>query len=279
MTLKPFLEFLRDRFRSKIDPDEYYLSYSGGKDSHFLLWFIREYMDEHRIPIVAVNTGFELPEIRDRILKNSDIVLHPELHRQQIKDNYGIPCFSKQQDEYICRYQNGSRSENTMRAVNGENTLFNLNQTARELLLSGKLHRVSNKCCKYNKERPMMKYGKETGRKAIMGTRQNESRTRKAKYNKCLTASGNFTPLYDFSDELMDGLYREYNIEIPKCYTYLSRTGCGGCPYGRNTGIETELAMLPRLQRAQTIKFFKESYDVLGIDYNNIQSLIGYEEL
>ena len=201
MTLKPFLEFLRDRFRSKIDPDEYYLSYSGGKDSHFLLWFIREYMDEHRIPIVAVNTGFELPEIRDRILKNSDIVLHPELHRQQIKDNYGIPCFSKQQDEYICRYQNGSRSENTMRAVNGENTLFNLNQTARELLLSGKLHKVSNKCCKYNKERPMMQYGKETGRKAIMGTRQNESRTRKAKYNKCLTAKGNFTPLYDFSDE------------------------------------------------------------------------------
>ena len=46
MTLKPFLEFLRDRFRSKIDPNEYYLSYSGGKDSHFLLWFIREYMDE-----------------------------------------------------------------------------------------------------------------------------------------------------------------------------------------------------------------------------------------
>lgn len=277
MTLKPFLEFLRDRFRSKIDPDEYYLSYSGGKDSHFLMWFIREYMDETRIPIVGINTSFEIPEIRDRILKNSDIVLHPELHRQQIKDNYGIPCFSKQQDEYICRYQNGSRSENTMRAVNGENTLFNLNQTARELLLSGKLHKVSNKCCKYNKERPMMQYGKETGRKAIIGTRQSESKTRKAKYNKCLTASGNFTPLYDFSDELMDGLYKEYNIEIPYCYTYLSRTGCGGCPYGRNT--ETELAMLPRLQRAQTIKFFKESYDVLGVDYNNIQSLIGYEEL
>ena len=276
MTLKPFLEFLRDRFRSKIDPDEYYLSYSGGKDSHFLLWFIREYMDEHRIPIVAVNTGFELPEIRDRILKNSDIVLHPELHRQQIKDKYGIPCFSKQQDEYIYRYQNGSRSDNTMRAVNGENAVFNLNNTAKELLLSGSLHKVSNKCCVYNKERPMMRYGKETGRKAIIGTRQNESRTRKAKYNKCLTAKGNFTPLYDFSDALMDDLYREYNIPIPYCYTYLSRTGCGGCPYGRNT--ETELAMMPRLQRMQAIKFFKESYDVKGIDYHNIQSLIGYEE-
>ena len=275
-TLRPFLEFLKDRFKGKIDPDEYYLSYSGGKDSHFLLWFIREYMDEHRIPIVGCNTSFEIPEIRDRILKNSDIILHPALHRQQIKDDYGIPCFTKQQDEYISRYQNGSRSENTMRAINGENALYNLNKTAKELVLADKLHKVSNKCCKYNKKLPMEKYGKETGRKAIIGTRQGESRTRRAKYNKCLTKAGNFTPLYDFSDELMDGLYREFNIEVPYCYTYLSRTGCGGCPYGRN--IETELTILPRLQRIQTIKYFKESYDVLGIDYNNIQSLIGYEE-
>lgn len=276
MTLRPFLEFLKDRFNGKIDPNEYYLSYSGGKDSHFLLWFIREYMDEPRIPIVGVNTSFEIPEIRDRIMKNSDIVLKPALNRWEIKSNYGIPCFSKQQDEYIHRYQCGSRSQNTMNAVMGKNPIFNLNKTARTLLLSGELHKVSNKCCYYNKELPMIRYGRETGRKAIIGTRQGESKTRKAKYSKCLTAKGNFTPLYDFSDELIDGLYQEYGIEIPKCYNYLSRTGCGGCPYGRNT--EMELALLPRLQRMNTVKYFRESYDVLGVDYNNIQMLIGYEE-
>ena len=91
-----------------------------------------------------------------------------------------------------------------------------------------------------------------------------------------MTAKGNFTPLYDFSDELIDGLYQEYGIAIPKCYNYLSRTGCGGCPYGRNT--ETELALLPRLQRINAVKYFRESYDVLGVDYNNIQTLFGYEE-
>lgn len=275
MTLKPFLEFLKDRFNGKIDPEEYYLSYSGGKDSHFLLWFIREYLDEYRIPIVGVNTSFEIPEIRDRILKNSDVVLKPALNRWQIKEQYGIPCFSKQQDEYIHRYQCGNRSENTMKAVMGKNKIFNLNTKARTLLLSGDLHKVSNKCCYFNKELPMIRYGRETGRKAIIGTRQGESKTRKAKYSKCLTAKGNFTPLYDFSDKLIDGLYQEYGIEIPKCYDYLSRTGCGGCPYGRNT--ETELAMLPRLQRMNAVNYFKESYDVLGVDYSNIQSLIGYE--
>ena len=276
MTLKPFLEFLKDRFKGKIDPEEYYLSYSGGTDSHFLLWFIREYMDEQRIPIVGVNTSFEIPEIRDRIIKNSDVVLKPALSRLEIKEQYGIPCFSKQQDEYIHRYQCGSRSQNTMKAVMGQNTIFNLNKKARTLLLGGELHKVSNKCCYYNKELPMIRYGRETGRKAIIGTRQGESKTRKAKYSKCLTAKGNFTPLYDFSDELIDGLYQEYGIEIPKCYNYLSRTGCGGCPYGRNT--ETELALLPRLQRMNTVKYFRESYDVLGVDYNNIQTLFGYEE-
>ena len=60
--VKPFLDFLADRFRAKIDPEEYYLSYSGGKDSHFLLWFIKEWLHENRIQIVGVNTSFEIPE-------------------------------------------------------------------------------------------------------------------------------------------------------------------------------------------------------------------------
>lgn len=37
-----YLIRLRDRFK-KINPKEYFLSYSGGKDSHFLYWFIKEY--------------------------------------------------------------------------------------------------------------------------------------------------------------------------------------------------------------------------------------------
>jgi 3'-phosphoadenosine 5'-phosphosulfate sulfotransferase (PAPS reductase)/FAD synthetase len=47
--------------------DEYYLSYSGGRDSHFLLWFIKEYLHNDTIPIVAVNTRMEHSEILERI--------------------------------------------------------------------------------------------------------------------------------------------------------------------------------------------------------------------
>ena len=37
-----YLEDLKTKF-NKINPKEYYLSYSGGKDSHLLYWFIKEY--------------------------------------------------------------------------------------------------------------------------------------------------------------------------------------------------------------------------------------------
>ena len=133
-----WLKFLADRFKAKIDPKEYYLSYSGGKDSHLLYWFIKEWLRDDDIVIVGTNTGFELPEIRNRIMKNCDVVLHPVMHRKELKEKFGIPCFSKQQDEYIYRYQHGSRTRNTMNAVLGENTIFKLNNKARNLLLSDK---------------------------------------------------------------------------------------------------------------------------------------------
>lgn len=261
--VEPFLKFLEERFRAKIDFDKYYLAYSGGKDSHFLFWFIREYLKDEKIEIVGVNTSFEIPEIRDRILRNCDIVLHPAKTRLDIKTQYGIPCFSKQQDEYIYRYQRGNRSENTMNAVMGKGRLFVLNKRARELLLSGRLHRVSNKCCYYNKELPMIRYGRASGRRAIIGVRQSESRTRNAKYTSCLRTNGNFTPIFDFSDTLMDAIYEAYDIEIPKIYETVSRTGCGGCPYARN--CKKELYCLPELQRQKTINYFRESYEVKGI--------------
>ena len=51
----------------------------------------------------------EHPEIRDRIYKYSDIVLSPTMKPTEVKEKYGIPCFSKEQDYYIYYYQNSLR--------------------------------------------------------------------------------------------------------------------------------------------------------------------------
>jgi len=99
-----YLEDLKSKF-SKINPNEYYLAYSGGRDSHFLLWFIREYLKETRIPAVFSNTGMEIPEIRERALANCDVVLKPAMKHAEIKEKYGIPLNTKISDKWVWEYQ------------------------------------------------------------------------------------------------------------------------------------------------------------------------------
>lgn len=275
-----YLADLASRFpRNRSD---YYLSYSGGKDSHFLYWFIKEYLHDSDIQIVAVNTYMEHPQISARMYKYADIVLLPKMKPMEVKEKYGSPCFSKIQDEYIMRYQKGCRTESLMKRINGSEfvgtdqkehkSLFTLNKTARRLLLSGELHRVSPLCCKKLKKETLHRYEKKSGKKAILGVRSDESRLRKAQYKSCFSKNGTFTPLHDLSDELLNAIYERYQIEVPSVYQYTSRTGCMGCPYGSYKGkTEKELELLSPAQQRFVIELFRESYDVLGIDYRNIQ--------
>lgn len=279
-----YLIKLMQRFNEKIDFDKYYLSYSGGKDSHFLYWFIKKVLQDNKIKIVGINTYMEHHEIRDRILKNSDIVLYPKLKPKQIKEKYGIPCFSKLQDDFIDRYQRGSRCPSIMTRINGKTFIgrdgkehtssYHLNKKARQLLLSGELHRVSPKCCTYLKKNPAKDFEEESGLKAILGVRGAEGFMRKSKYQTCLNKNGKFTPLWDMTDDIENEIYKRYNIEIPKVYDYVQRTGCMGCPYGSYLGdTEKELNLISDSQRNFVCDYFKESYNVLGINKNKQLSL------
>ena len=276
-----YLIDLKSRF-DKIKPNEYYLSYSGGKDSHFLYWFIKEYLKRDDIKIVGINTYMEHHEIRDRIMKNSDIVLFPEIKPMEVKAKYGSPCFSKIQDDFIDKYQRGSRCKSIMERVQPREFVgkdgkvykssFSLNKKASELLLSGKLHRVSPKCCKILKKNTAHKFEKETGLKAILGVRGDEGAMRKTQYKSCFTKDKKFTPLWDLSDELMEKIIKKYNIEVPKVYNHIKRTGCMGCPYGSyKHDTEKELLLIDDAQFNFVCEYFKESYEVLGIDVEKIR--------
>ncbi len=278
-----YLLDLKSKF-DKIKPYTYYLSYSGGKDSHFLYWFIKEYLKRDDIKIVGINTYMEHHEILQRIIKNSDIVLLPKLKPFEIKAKYGSPCFSKIQDDFIDRYQRGSRTKSLMERIGSRkfkgkdgkihSSSFSLNELARTTLLSGKLHRVSPKCCYYLKKKTAHDFEKETGLKPILGIRGAEGALRKSQYKSCFSKDGKFTPIHDLSNELLDSIIKKYNIEVPEVYKYIQRTGCMGCPYGRYKGDTIkELALLNDNQRKFVIKYFKESYKILGID-TNIQTTI-----
>ena len=99
-----YLEDLKSKF-DKINFKDYYLSYSGGRDSHLLYWFIKDYLKNTDIEIVSCLTPFEHVEIRDRILNNADTILHPTKKPYEIKEEYGIPCFTKMQDQFIYEYR------------------------------------------------------------------------------------------------------------------------------------------------------------------------------
>ena len=268
-----YLKDLASRFPK--NREDYYLSYSGGKDSHFLYWFIKEYLHDDKIEIVGVNTYMEHPQILKRIMDNSDVVLLSDMPPFFIKRKYGSPCFSKMHDEMISRYQRGNRSDNTMNYIMGKNPVFKLNNKARELLLSGSLHKVSNKCCEMLKKRPLKRYAKASKKHAILGVCGFESKLRKSQYKSCFQKDGTFTPLWNITQELMDKIYDRYSIELPPIYQKIDRTGCMGCPYAPKDNIEKELRLVTKAQRKFLGKYFKESYEVLGIDIEAIKKECG----
>lgn len=270
-----YLQELGKRF-TQIDPRKYCLAYSGGKDSHLLFWFIREYAKIDGITIMGVITRLEAKEIADRIYKNSDVVLKSELEPMQIKELYGSPCFSKIQDEFIRRFQGGSRTANTMRFVMGENPIFKLSSKAREKLLNDELPKISSYCCKYLKRQPANNFLKNSKLKTIVGVRADESKVRRARYKGCFSKDGTFTPIWDLSDELEKQIYKKFNIELPEIYKYVDRTGCMGCPYAKRCvgdirNIEKELLLADDKLFDFACQYFEESYKVLGVNVENLR--------
>jgi len=275
-----YLEDLKSKFL-KINPEEYILAYSGGRDSHFIYWFLKVWLKDNdydmwmkykTIKIVSSNTRMEHPQILRRMLDNSDVVLLPKMKPYEIKDKYGIPCFSKVQDEFIRRYHNGSRSDNTINYVlRKKETMFKLTKRASKLLINNELHKIDNKCCDELKKKPMKKYSKLHNVKRILGTRSSESMIRKKTLkNGCFSSKDQFTPIHDLTEDLLKKIEIKYNIDIPDVYDSVQQTGCMGCPYGCNSkrcNTITELSLLPKNKRNYIIEYFKESYDILGIDY------------
>lgn len=268
-----YLMDLKSKF-NKIKPNTYYLSYSGGKDSHFLYWFIKVYLKRDDIKIVGCNTYMEHHEILKRILENSDIVLYPILKPFEIKEKYGIPCFSKEQDFYIYYYQNALRkgkkpSKTIQQKIDGtyDKGFSGISKKAREYVKSDNPHKITHLCCYYLKKKPFHDFEKKSGLKPILGIRSTESSLRKQQYKSCFTSNGKFVPIHDLTDELLDKIYSKYDIEIPEVYKHVTRTGCMGCPYGSfKHETEKELNLINDNQRKFVCEYFKESYEVLGID-------------
>lgn len=163
-----------------------YVSFSGGLDSTVLLDITRSIYPD--TPAVFCDTGLEYPEIKDFVRTVDNTVwLKPKLSYRQVIDRYGYPLINKQVAMGLDRYRNTkSQVQRNLYLYGGINPTSGKTQ---RVGIPQKYHylinapfNISERCCDVMKKSPAHRYGRETNKKAIIGTMATDSNMRKMLY-------------------------------------------------------------------------------------------------
>lgn len=154
----------------------------------------------------------------------------------------------------------------------GDKSKFNIayNKWLKEfMILNPPLFEISNKCCHYAKKL-VAKHAKEDFDcdLSIVGVRKAEGGARSSAYKNCFSdnegKADEYRPLFWYKNSDKEDYENHYGIVHSKCYTEygLARTGCAGCPYGRD--FEQELEIIQKYEPKLFVavnRIFKDSYE------------------
>lgn len=283
------------------DHKEILVSVSGGSDSDCLIeLFERERERDHLIHYVFFNTGLEFEATHKHL---HYLEQHYNINITRVRpikpiplaiSEYGSPLLSKGGDEFLQRLQkhefdfakDGSKSFDELIQIypNCKSALSWWCKTNRSINISNKAKRwfldnperipkVSNKCCNYAKKDISKQYLKDhpTITCVVTGMRQAEGGARLMSlkqtgcYFKNPTGRHTYHPLNLWDDDVKAYFKKQRGIINSDCYEVwgMKRTGCVGCPYGRN--FEQELNLIrqyePKLYKAVD-RLFGNSYDI-----------------
>lgn len=277
------------------------VSISGGADSDIMLDICTKLDKDNKCMYVWFDTGLEYQATKDHIKeleKKYDIEI---VKIKAVKPiplccrEYGQPFLSKQVSENIQRLQRHNFKwedkpfEELLKEYpkckaalrwwcnckgDGEssNSVFDIsrNKWLKEFMVENPpTFAISNKCCHYAKKL-VAKKAKEKNEcdLNVVGVRKAEGGARATAYKNCFSENcgiaDDYRPLFWYKDEDKKQYEEHYNIVHSKCYTEygLKRTGCAGCPYGRD--FEQELEIIkehePKLYKAVN-KIFGDSYE------------------
>lgn len=276
-----FLEF--DRIQkiknviSKYGIENFYISFSGGKDSVVLSNLVDLALPNNEIPRVYADTGIELNAIKDFVmsLKEKDNriqIIKPAKNIKATLEEFGYPFKSKQHSSIVATYQNSGMCKTVERYVNPseERKRFGCPQCLKYQFdeNSGFDLKVSNKCCDKLKKEPIRKWQKENNKPyGIVGIMKDEGGARMNAH--CLAFKGdklhNFQPLVVVTKDWEDWFIAKHNIRLCKIYYEpynFKRSGCKGCAF--NIELQKDLDILEKYfpnEREQCEIIWKPVYD------------------
>ena len=287
MTDNEFL--LEDRLQkirqiiNKYGEENFYISFSGGKDSTVLSALVEMTIPDNKIPRVYANTGIEyclILEFVEREIEKEHlwdlVILKPSIPIKPMLEKEGYPFKSKEHARYVQKYQKDGLNYKSVRAylkleptLSGKEIFRACPKKLKYQFTDKNTLKISDACCFRMKEEPLNKWSKENNRPyGITGIMRSE-KGRRSKSN-CLTFNSNgslhlFQPLVPVTKEWENWFIDAYNIDISDIYKEpynLERTGCKGCPFALH--LQEELDVLEKFfpnERKQCEVIWKPVYD------------------
>ena len=274
------------------------VSVSGGSDSdvivHIIATYFRQFLS--KVHFVFANTGIEYRATLDHLdyLRSKYGIEIDEVKGMPIPvavKKYGVPFLSKKVSDYLGRlgkhgfcYESGSLQKLLLKYPKckvalrwwtndwGEKSRFNINwnKYLKDFLKMEKPKcKFSAECCRVSKKEPIMRYQKEKKCDLyITGERKAEGGARAGAHSNCFEKShglDHYMPLWFWDNPTKEWYVRHENIIHSDCYTVygLKRTGCVGCPFGKDcfAELETMLKHEPKLYKL-CMNVFGKSYEL-----------------
>lgn len=255
--------------------ENFYISFSGGKDSTVLSALIDMALPDNKILRVYADTGIELNMIRDFVFdmaKSDDrfVIIKPSVSIKTMLENDGYPFKSKKHAKKLGTYQRNGWTKTTQNYLypSDECKTFACPKILRYQFSEDFKLKVDYKCCVNLKENPLREWAKENHKPiAIVGIMKSEGGSRLK--GKCLAFNNKklkaFQHLIPVTKEWENWFISEYNIQICDIYYppyNFERTGCKGCPF--NIYLQKELDVLEKYfpnEKKQCEIIWKPVYD------------------
>lgn len=286
---KTYSNLIREEYNTVV------VAISGGADSDIVIDLIERCKTRDNIRYVFFNTGLEY-DATIRHLDYLENLYNVKILRVRPKypvpiaiKKFGVPFRNKRIANYIGRLQahNFKFEDKSFKTLykeypeckaalrwwcNDFGGRFDISYTKglKEFMIENPpSFKISDRCCTEVKKNTAHKILKDLNADLnCYGVRKSEGGVRATSYKGCFTLKekgvDEFRPIFNMTNELKECYEILYDIKHSDCYGCygLKRTGCAGCPFGRNYKKELEIIkeFEPNLYVA-CLHVFGQAYD------------------